>query len=51
MTYIIQASTNLARANWLPYATNTLPVGGFLSVTDPQSAAFSRRYYRAVKSP
>ncbi len=49
VTYIIQASTNLA--NWQPFMTNTLPDGGSLAITDPQSAAFTTRYYRAVKVP
>jgi hypothetical protein len=48
-TYIIQVSTNLAA--WNPLATNTLPSNGALTITDPQAAPFSRRYYRALKTP
>ena len=48
-TYVIQASTNLAA--WVPVTTNTLPAGGVWQIADPQAAAFSRRYYRAVKVP
>jgi hypothetical protein len=48
-TYVIQASTNLAA--WVPVATNTLPASGVLQITDPEAAAFSLRYYRAMKSP
>jgi hypothetical protein len=48
-TYYIQASTNLAA--WATVSTNALPASGVLQIADPQAAAFSRRYYRAVKSP
>ena len=48
-TYVTQASTNLTA--WLPVATNLLPASGVLQIADPQAGAFSRRYYRAVKSP
>jgi hypothetical protein len=47
--YIIQASGNLT--TWQAIATNTLPAGGTLQFTDPFAGAFSRRYYRAIKSP
>jgi hypothetical protein len=46
-TYVVEASTNLE--NWLPINTNTLPSSGVLSLSDSQ--VFSRRYYRAVKTP
>jgi hypothetical protein len=48
-TYIIQGSTNLVA--WKPIATNALPANGVLTITDPQAASFSRRYYRALKVP
>ncbi len=48
-TYLIQASTNLT--TWVPVATNVLPASGVLQITDPQAAAYSMRYYRAVKVP
>jgi hypothetical protein len=48
-TYVIQASTNLG--NWTPVATNTLPASGMLSITDSQAAGFSKRYYRALRTP
>jgi len=48
-TYVIQASADLS--GWSPVATNTLPSSGILVVTDQQAANFSRRYYRAVKTP
>jgi len=48
-TYIIQASTNLII--WTPVATNALPASGVLQITDPQTSAFSLRYYRAVMTP
>ncbi|MDB6122319.1 MAG: hypothetical protein JWQ71_1312 [Pedosphaera sp.] len=48
-TYIIQASTNLT--SWSQLATNTLPANGTLTIPDPQASTFSRRYYRALKTP
>jgi len=48
-TYVIQVSTNLAA--WNSIATNALPSNGVLTITDPQAASYSRRYYRALKSP
>ena len=48
-TYVIQASTDLG--TWAPIATNTLPSSGVLLITDPLSASFSRRYYRAARAP
>ena len=46
-TYIVQASADLRV--WLPIATNTLPAGGTVGVTDAQAPSFARRYYRAVE--
>ena len=48
-TYAIQAATTLG--TWDAIATNTLPASGTMTVTDPNAAAFSRRFYRAVKLP
>jgi len=48
-SYVIQASTNLS--SWVPISTNNLPGSGTLTITDPQSTSFSRRYYRAIKAP
>jgi hypothetical protein len=48
-TYVVQVSTNLAA--WTPIATNALPSNGVVTITDPQGAFLSRRYYRALKSP
>jgi hypothetical protein len=47
--YFIQASVDL-RA-WSSIATNTLPAGGTVSVSDPQAPSFGRRYYRVVAGP
>jgi hypothetical protein len=47
--YVIQASTDLT--TWQPILTNTLPGNGLLQIGDPLGNAFSRRYYRAVKTP
>jgi uncharacterized delta-60 repeat protein len=43
-TIVIEASTNLV--NWSAFTTNTL-TSGPLHITDPASASFSRRFYRA----
>lgn len=48
-TYYIQASTNLAA--WATISTNALPASGVVPIADPQAAAFSLRYYRAVRAP
>ncbi len=45
--YLIQASTNLASANWLTLATNKSPFG-IISITDTNIKNFPGRYYRAV---
>lgn len=48
-TWRIQATTNLtAAANWVPIATNTAGVSGFLQFTDLLATNFLQRYYRAV---
>jgi len=39
----VEASTNLV--SWLPLWTNTF--AGALSFNDPQSGAYSNRFYRA----
>jgi hypothetical protein len=44
LVVIIEASTNLV--NWLPIQTNAL-INGQVRFTDPQSRAFSKRFYRA----
>lgn len=44
--YIFQMSSNLI--NWVPIATNVVPVGGHISITDPASTSNPRRFYRAV---
>ncbi len=46
-TYVIQASVNFT--TWLPVSTNTLPPSGVSQITYSNAAAFSQRYYRAVK--
>jgi hypothetical protein len=48
-TYVTQVSTNLSA--WNPIATNTLPANGLVTITDPQAASFSRRFYRVLKTP
>ena len=47
-TYVIQASTNLK--TWRPVATNVLPVGGVMQITNAPVSAFSTRFYRAVRT-
>jgi len=48
-THVIQASTNLAA--WASISTNVLPANGVMQITDPQAAAFLRRFYRAIQLP
>ena len=45
---LIEASTNLF--NWTPLFTNT-PFNGALNFTDPQTAQFPIRFYRATIFP
>ena len=44
--YIIQASTNLATANWIPILTNSSPYG-ILSFVDTNMRSYSNRFFRA----
>jgi hypothetical protein len=46
-TYVIQAATNLPAFGAI--ATNTLPANGVLTITDPNAAASSRRFYRVMQ--
>jgi hypothetical protein len=46
LTNIIQATTNFS--SWTPVMTNTAGVYDFI---DPDSAAYSRRFYRALLGP
>jgi Glycosyl hydrolase family 9/Cellulase N-terminal ig-like domain len=48
-TYVIDVSSNLSA--WDSIATNALPASGALAITDSQAPSFSRRYYRARKTP
>jgi Abnormal spindle-like microcephaly-assoc'd, ASPM-SPD-2-Hydin/NHL repeat len=45
-SYVIQTSSNLL--SWLPFSTNVIPVGGFLTVVDPTATNDPIRFYRAV---
>ena len=45
--FVIQASTDLT--NWVTIATNSLR--GTATIIDPQAAAFTNRFYRAVEQP
>lgn len=44
--YVIQTSSNLVA--WTSIATNTIPAGGAVTVTDSNAVSPTRRYYRAV---
>jgi hypothetical protein len=46
--YWIQTSTDLM--SWQTLATNTLPAGGSMQVTDPSGLGAGRKFYRAVKA-
>jgi hypothetical protein len=45
-SYVSQVSTDLV--NWTDLATNTIPAGGFVLITDTNTTVFSRRFYRTV---
>jgi len=45
-TYVLEATTNLFPANWLPIATNTLGTNGTLPFTDPSATNFPFQFYR-----
>ncbi len=47
--FIVQASTNLSASNWVSLYTNVL-TGSQTNYIDPESTAFSTRYYRALLS-
>ncbi len=49
VSYIIQTSADMGI--WQAFATNILPVSGMMLITDAQSGAHSKRYYRAVLMP
>ncbi len=44
--YIVEATTNLGQAPWLPVLTNSSPVG-IISLTDTNLAGYSNRLFRA----
>lgn len=45
--YVIQATTNLAKTNWVAIATNSSP-HGIIPVADTNPQNYSNRFYRAV---
>jgi len=47
--FIVQGSTDLA--NWTSISSNSIVVGGSITVTDPDAASYSNRFYRAISSP
>jgi uncharacterized repeat protein (TIGR01451 family) len=47
--YIVQASTNLV--NWISLTTNVTDANGTFKFTDSSAAAYSGRYYRALRAP
>jgi uncharacterized repeat protein (TIGR01451 family) len=49
--YIIQATTNLVTGPWVPIFTNPPPFTSPFVFTDPNSASYPFRFYRAVTGP
>ncbi len=47
MVYVLEASTNLARTNWLSIATNSVGANSVWQFADPGATNLSSRYYRA----
>ena len=50
-TYIVESTTNLPPASWLPLATNTLGTNGVWQFTDAKAAGFPRGFYRFRQAP
>ncbi|MCU0783047.1 MAG: hypothetical protein MUF81_03180 [Verrucomicrobia bacterium] len=44
--YVIQVSSDLV--TWLPFSTNVIPAGGFVSITVPNTAPAPSRFFRAL---
>ena len=44
--YVLETTTNLYPAIWLPMDTNTLGTNGLWQFTDPQAADFQQRFFR-----
>ena len=49
LAYVIQASTNLNA--WVPLFTNTVPLSGSFTFSDPNTHAFKYQFYRAQRAP
>ena len=45
-TYVLEATTNLFPANWLPITTNTLGTNGTLPFADPSATNYQQQFYR-----
>jgi hypothetical protein len=50
-TYILETTTNLLPAVWLPVETNTLGTNGVWQFTDTQTTNFTQRFYRLELVP
>ncbi len=48
LTYVIQASTNLATTNWLTIGSTQANGSGVFSFTDTSAPSFPMRYYRVL---
>jgi hypothetical protein len=46
-SYVVQVSSNLV--SWLPFSTNSIPVGGWVLIADQNPPLHPRRFYRAVR--
>jgi len=51
LTYILETTTNLFPAGWLPVDTNTLGTNGLWQFTDPAAPSFPQRFFRLKQTP
>jgi hypothetical protein len=49
--YILETTTNLFPASWLPFDTNTLGTNGVWQFSDPQAADYRQRFFRLTPAP
>jgi hypothetical protein len=51
LSYVLEETTNLTSAVWIPLTTNTAGTNGVVNFLDPVKTGVTRRFYRARKLP